>query len=254
MEHLYIIGKNRTGTIYRKIAAGLTDWLFPRRCPVCGEIVAENGSLICMKCVPMLSPVRQPVCKKCGKELISDREEYCMDCRRHIHSFTMGRALFQYNAAAARSMAAIKYKNRREYLDFYAQAMAYRYREQVERWKPEVLIPIPVHPARYRSRGFNQADELARRLTELWGIPTETGLLLRKKRTVAQKKLTPEERLKNLQKAFAAADRQDQMPRTVLLIDDIYTTGSTMEACSRVLLASGVEKVYFLTVCIGYGK
>lgn len=254
MNPLYIIGRDRTDTIYRKILIWIADLLFPRRCPVCGEILGDNGSLICRGCVPKLSPVRQPVCKTCGKELISDREEYCTDCRRHQHSFAMGRSLFQYNAAAAKSMAAIKYKNRREYLDFYAQAMAYRYRDQVSRWQPDVMIPIPVHPSRYRSRGFNQAEELARRLTRLWGIPTETGLLLRKKRTVAQKKLTPEERLKNLQKAFAAADKKHRLPRTVLLIDDIYTTGSTMEACSRVLLAAGVEKVYFLTICIGYGK
>jgi predicted amidophosphoribosyltransferase len=71
-----------------------------------------------------------------------------------------------------------------------------------------------------------------------------------------QKKLTPEERLKNLQQAFAVRPpmgRGEVIPETVVLVDDIYTTGSTMEACTRVLKAAGVKKVYFLTICIGYG-
>jgi ComF family protein len=232
------------------------DLLFPRRCPVCADIVQPWGALICPDCIKKLDPVREPVCRKCGKQLISDREEYCYDCSRRSHSFEAGRAVFKYNQAAKKSLTAIKYKNRREYLDFYAQAMAYRYQQPIQRWQPDALVPIPVHPSRMRSRGFNQAEELSRRLTTIWGIPTQTKLLIRVKKTLPQKKLTPEERLKNLQQAFAVSPpmgRSEVIPETVVLIDDIYTTGSTMEACTRVLKAAGVKKVYFLTICIGYG-
>lgn len=244
-------------------AAGLCarciDLLYPRRCPVCGDIVngvfhsrraGDVSRYICPGCVKKLSPVKQPVCKKCGKEVFSDRQEYCLDCTRHPKSFEEGRALFHYNEAARDSVTAIKYKNRREYLDFYSEAMARRYGALVERWRPEVLVPVPVHPSRRRQRGFNQAEELAVRLGRLLDIPVESRLLVRSKRTAAQYGLSAAERLRNLQRAFSICPGV-RIPESVVLVDDIYTTGSTVEACTRVLKAAGVRRVYVLTICIG---
>lgn len=228
--------------------------LFPRRCPVCEEIVRPEGKLICPECLPKLTPVRQPTCRRCGKEVFSDSEEYCFDCSRHKRSFASGAAVFHYNEAAKRSMAAVKYRNKREFLDFYAEVMAYRFAHMIEKWQPDVLIPVPVHPSRRRRRGFNQAEELAYRLAERVGnIPVETKLLLRCRKTVPQRDLNPQERLKNLQEAFVVK-AGGTIPKTVILIDDIYTTGSTIEACARVLKAAGVQTVHFLVICIGGGR
>ena len=110
----------RNETITVLLRAFLTDLLFPRRCPVCGDIVLPRGELICPACVKKLSFVKQPVCKKCGKEISSAEREYCLDCTKHKRSFDYGRALLNYNDTAKKSMADIKYRNRREYLDFYA--------------------------------------------------------------------------------------------------------------------------------------
>lgn len=258
----------------------VTDILFPRRCPVCGKIVeagpwGDRGgglqegltgsswgnlaggpwtNLICGPCFSRLSPVREPVCRKCGKELFSEVQEYCLECSRRPRSFDGGGALFHYNEAARRSLAAVKYRNRREYLDFYGAVMGQRFRQRVAFWKPEVLVPVPVHPSRRRRRGFNQAEELAVRLGRCWQIPVDAGLLIRSRKTLPQKDLNPAERLKNLEKAFAVpVGRQGAVPGSVLLIDDIYTTGSTVEACSRALRAAGVGRIHFLTVCIGGG-
>lgn len=151
-------------------------------------------------------------------------------------------------------MAAIKYKNRREYLDFYAELADYRLAEKVRYLKPEVLVPVPVHPSRLRRRGFNQALELAGRLAKKWDIPVAAGMLIRIRKTMPQRNLNPGERLRNLQEAFAVNPEwtaRRPAPQTVLLVDDIYTTGSTMEACARVLKQAGVERIYFVTVCIG---
>lgn len=228
--------------------------LFPRRCPVCEEIVTPVGKLICPSCMSKLVPVKQPTCRKCGKELFSEQAEYCFDCSRHKRSFESGAALFQYNEAAKKSMAAIKYRNKREFLDFYAEAMAYRFSHIVKNWDPDVFIPIPVHPSRLRRRGFNQAEVLARKLAEKLGdIPVETKLLVRSRKTAPQRDLDPQERLANLQQAFST-DPSRPVPKCVVLIDDIYTTGSTMEACTRVLKAAGVQEVHFLTICIGSGQ
>ena len=229
----------------------LLQLLFPRRCPVCGQIVLPEGALICAGCVQKLHFIRQPSCKKCGTELISDREEYCPDCKRRHRSFESGVALIRYNDVAQKSMAAIKYKNRREYLDFYAEAIVRRYGNFFARHKEAVLVPVPVHPVRLRSRGFNQAGELAVRLGRLSGLSVNETMLIRTRKTAPQKELGPEERLRNLRKAFAV--RKSTLPATVILVDDIYTTGSTIEACTRVLKEPGVREVYFVSICIGGG-
>lgn len=233
----------------------LINLLFPRRCPVCGQIVLPEGALICAGCLPKLHFIGQPTCKKCGTELISDRAEYCPNCLRRKRSFESGVALIRYDTAAQKSMAAVKYKNRREYLDFYAEAIARRYHYFFSARPDAVLIPVPVHPARLRSRGFNQAGELAVRLGHLTGLTVDQKLLIRTRKTAPQKNLGPEERLKNLRHAFAVAEREKQdehrIPDLVILVDDIYTTGSTIEACTRVLQEAGVRQVFFVSICIG---
>ena len=214
------------------------DALYPRRCPVCGEIVTPKGRLICPSCLLRLSPVKSPVCQKCGKEVWSEEIEYCPDCVKHRRSFARGMALFNYTEEAARSMAAVKYKNKRE------------------EWQFDGLVPVPVHPARKRKRGFNQAEVLAKRMGERLEMPVCPEFLYRIRNTEPLKELNPDERLRNLQQAFQAdaeAIRASGV-QNVLLVDDIYTTGSTAEACTRALLSAGIEKVCFFAVCIGQGR
>ena len=238
---------------YKRAASLFLDALFPRRCPVCGDIVMPPGKLICPGCQGRLSFVKSPVCKKCGKEILSEYQEYCFDCTRHRRSFEYGIALLNYNEAAGASMAAVKYKNRREYLDFYADEAVRRLGSEFEAMRADCLIPVPVHPKRYRSRGFNQALVLAQKLGEKTGIPVCSDILKRSRNTEPQKELGPSARLKNLEKAFTA----EKIPpglEPVILVDDIYTTGSTAEACTRALKAAGVKNVYFFAVCIGQGQ
>lgn len=227
------------------------DALYPRRCPVCDQIVLPKGALICPACFPKLSYVKGPVCKKCGKQVFSDTVEYCFDCTRRHHSFEYGLALINYDDYARHSMAAIKYKNKRQYLDFYAEAICQRYASQIQRMNAQALIPVPIHPSRKRQRGFNQAELLANNIGARLGIPVYPSALLRDKKTLPQKQLNPSERLKNLQQAF----RPGVIPpgiTSVILVDDIYTTGSTVEACTRVLLSAGIRHVYMITICIGH--
>ena len=227
--------------------------IFPRRCPVCGGIVLPRGELICPECVKELSPVRQPLCLSCGKQMEGGGTgEYCGDCLRHPKSFRRNFALLNYNEAARNSMVAIKYKNKREYLDFYAAAVCRRFGRQIMRVRPDFLVAVPIHSSRMKSRGYNQAGLLADRIGAQLGIPVCHGALIRTRKTRPQKELNPAERLRNLQQAFGAGQLPDGVS-TVILVDDIYTTGSTMEACARILLSMGVKEVYGLTLCVGRG-
>lgn len=226
--------------------------LFPRRCPVCGEIVMPKGELICPGCRGLLRDVKGNLCLKCGKELVNEDGEYCFGCMRHPKSFVRGAALLNYNEVSAKSMVQIKYKNKREYLDFYSREMVDRLGEKIRGMQGDVLVPVPVHPERLRKRGFNQAQELAARLSKLTGIALCTDLLIRSRKTAPQKELTPGQRLKNLEQAFQV-NRESCFREvdSVILVDDIYTTGSTVEACTRVLRKAGIQRVYFLALCIG---
>ncbi len=227
--------------------------LFPRRCPVCGGIVKPAGKLICPACFRELSFVKSPVCKKCGKEIADETLEFCEDCMAHRHTFEYGMALVNYNDVARNSMVKIKYHNKREYLDFYGAALASRYEKTIRRMQVDAIVPIPIHPSRRRKRGFNQAEVLAKIVGERLGIPVMPELLVRTKKTLPQKELSATERLKNLSGAFAAGEIPTDI-RRVLLVDDIYTTGSTIEACSRVLRSAGVETIYFVAICMAGGR
>ena len=112
------------------------------------EIVTPKGRLICPSCLLRLSPVKSPVCQKCGKEVWSEEIEYCPDCVKHRRSFARGMALFNYTEEAARSMAAVKYKNKREYLDFYAEAAAEKLRQYENRRSGSLTVWFPFRSTR----------------------------------------------------------------------------------------------------------
>jgi len=184
--------------------------------------------------------------------LEKEETEYCEDCRKNRHFFTKGRAALEYDALLRESIGRFKYGNRREYAEFYAWELISSCSDAVERWKPDGIIPIPLHSSRRRQRGFNQAELVARYLGREWNIPVYSRWLLRTKKTKPQKELTDSQRKQNLKNAFQLS-QNDVRLKKVLLIDDIYTTGSTFDAVAELLLEKGVEKVYFLSICIGRG-
>ena len=217
-----------------------------------GIVGGPYGTLICPECEKRLRRVREPACKKCGKPLEAAETEYCADCGKKSHVYTRGMAALEYDGLMKASIGRFKYHNRREYADFYARELFRLCSDAVRVWEPDALIPIPLHRSRLRKRGFNQADLIARKLGELLDIPVRSGYLVRTKKTRPQKELNDTQRRANLKNAFQVGENDVKLKKA-LLIDDIYTTGSTLDAAAAVLLEHGVEKVYFLTVCIGRG-
>lgn len=233
----------------RKIAEAVLDALFPPRCPVCGELPAEEGRQICAACFSRLDFVKEPRCLRCGKTVFDETVGLCADCEKRERSFERGFALLNYDDCMRRMVAEIKYKNRRSYLKPMARLLYLAYREQIADMRADCLAPVPLHPSRLRSRGFNQAELLAREIGRHAGIPVRADLLIRVKKTAAQNALNPEERARNLERAFAVR-RPDPKLRRVILVDDIFTTGSTVEACAQALRAAGADEIFFLCLCI----
>lgn len=230
--------------------------LYPKTCPLCQGIVRGEAEL-CVPCSGKLQFIREPKCKKCGKPFdIVDGEaeirEYCGDCGRQEHVYDMGMAVFQYNEAIRESIYRFKYQNQRTYAGFYGKAMAKQYGKLIGRLGVEVLIPVPVSEKKKISRGYNQAELVATALSDVIGCPVDDKLLIRTLHTAPQKELTPEQRRNNLKNAFKITENIVKY-KVVLLVDDIYTTGSTIDACAAVLKSAGVEKVYFISLAIGQG-
>lgn len=225
--------------------------LYPLRCPVCDDIVTPFGEKICLPCLRKLRYLTPPRCFRCGKKLAEQEKEYCSDCGRGHHRYVRGRALYEYRSAAA-GLYRFKYCSRREYADFYGEEAAYYLGDFIRGIKPDGLVPVPLHPARRRKRGYNQAALLAEAIGRYTDIPVYDKILIRTKNTVPLKQLNPLERQNNLKKAFLMVGNDVKL-KTIILIDDIYTTGSTIDEASSALMAGGVEEVYFITIACGAG-
>lgn len=226
--------------------------LFPRRCPVCSKIVREKGNTICCGCRKKLHFLSEPLCKKCGKPLMNAEAEFCYDCEHHTHYFEVGRALFLYEKEVKRAVQQMKYYNKKEYADFFVEVMGDYLGKQILQWEPQVIIPIPMYWKKKQKRGFNQAELLGKGLSKAMGIPYRSDLLRKTKNTDSQKELSNQERKKNLKNAFKIME-SDVKLEIVLLVDDVYTTGSTIDAAAKALLEYGAQKVYYVSICIGKG-
>lgn len=227
------------------------DLLFPRRCVVCDEITDRAGESVCRKCQNKIIYIREPACMKCGKQLKSEEQEYCKDCERVRHSYIRGTALYDYGSMSD-SLFRFKYAGRMEYASFYGRDLYEKKAKWLSVVRPDALLPVPIHPSRKRRRGYNQAELIARELSGLSGIPVNTALMERIKKTRPLKNLSHEERQNNLKRAFKIR-QNDVKLSTIVIIDDIYTTGSTIDAMSEVLHQAGISDVYFMTLTVGRG-
>ncbi len=230
--------------------------LFPPRCPVCDEILfssfAAPEELICKSCRNLPEYVKEPVCFQCGKPLEDERKEYCYDCSRKEFAFDQGKALWIYRGAVRESLYRFKYRNRREYAEYYSSELVRVYGGWIKEMGIQAVVPIPLSRKRMRQRGFNQAELVAGKVGRKMNLPVYGRLLVRTRDTKAQKELNDEERKNNLKRAFKTGKNKVQLSH-ILLIDDIYTTGSTMNEAAKELKRAGAERVYCLSVSIGRG-
>lgn len=189
---------------------------------------------------------------KCGKPVKGVEQEYCYDCERHEYAYEQGRSLWLHKGAVQRAVYQFKFYNKRYYAEVFAREMAQQYGGWIREKGIEEIIPVPLHPVKQRKRGFNQAALLAEHLGEIMQIPVSQEVVFRVRNTKPQKDLNDRERQKNLQGAFGVSAGW-KAGKNILLVDDIYTTGSTVHRIAKLLKKAGVQNVYFLTISIGQG-
>lgn len=233
-----------------RVGEEILSLVFPGRCPVCDEILPV-GQRICESCRPFLLWAKEPVCMRCGKPVEQENTEYCEDCRHKNHLFRQGKAVFLYGGKIRKSLYRFKYHGRREYARFYAQEAAAAWGRWIISRGIEVIVPVPMYRGKKRLRGYNQAEVFAKALGRELELPVK-NLVRRTRDTVPQKDLNVKERKHNLKNAFQLQSNIVKYKK-VLLVDDIYTTGSTMDAVTEVLLRAGIVDVYFICISTGEG-
>lgn len=233
-----------------KMRYQVEEFLYPSTCIVCKR--NSEGKLVCEKCKDKLEETKEPKCMKCGKHIDDYQKEYCPDCTRIVHHFEKGIGAFQYNDYLRESIYDFKYHGVSSLGRLYGKAIAERYKYEIMAWEADCLIPVPIHYKKEKKRGYNQAELLANALGEELHIPVIGDILVRNINTKPQKELDDIHRRKNLENAFLIKENVVNLKK-VIIVDDIYTTGATIDACAKVLKEAGCKEVYYISLCIGVG-
>lgn len=235
------------------LTTSLLNLLFPRhvKCALCDIELGEDFKWhICPTCAEGLCAIGTYGCKGCGRFVGAFAlKGLCPHCLGDVRWFSGGASYYLYNDSAQRFVHGLKYHQK----PWLAHSMAGQMQDMVaalcERHDIHCLAPVPIHTSRLQERGYNQAQLLAEELSTLAGIPETRQLLLRTRATEPQNKLTLPERIKNVEGAFMLKTLSftEELPERVLLIDDVLTTGNTLNACARALQAGGVKHVIIAT-------
>ncbi len=214
--------------------------LLPPTCLLCGA--PGGGDLdLCPACLARL-PENQPACRRCALPLPPDAPDgaLCGACSRRAPAFDRIIAPWRYDKPLDELIACLKFRQQLAAGRTLGLLLAEAISSKLEQ-RPDLILPVPQHPAKLRARGFNQAGEIAATLSRRFGIPWSSGLLLKTRKTDAQHHLNRRQRLKNLRGAFHYHAREDC--RHVAVVDDVVTTGATATETARALKQAGVSRV-----------
>jgi len=224
---------------------------FPSFCKLCSSLLEVPGErIVCFSCLEKVRPLRSSYCLCCGRFFEGEgRPHFCQNCLEKKPAFSCHRSCARYTGKLKDLILLFKYGHYKVLGKDLAR-FAYSALEKEEGlwWGVEAIVPIPLHPKREKKRGFNQARILARELASLKSIELLEGQLVKVKNVPPQTSLEREEREKNVRGAYEVAKRKRIKGKILLLIDDVYTTGSTLRECSAVLREAGAKEVRALTL------
>ena len=241
----------------RALLQSIFSVLFPSDCKLCSSPLLNISRLpVCPECLDAIRPLRAPQCVICGDRLHSAQllrgDGQCANCRESAPDFERAVSFGEYQDELRGLIHLLKYERVTPARGPLGRMLAEAISDLLPGCGQEkfLLVPVPLHRNRRRARGFNQAELLAR--AALKRLPRElefaTGVLIRKRETISQVGLSREERIENMRGAFRVIDADRVRGRSVIVVDDVMTTGTTVSECARVLKKAGAEKVWAATV------
>jgi len=226
--------------------SSVLDYLFPPYCLLCeSRDIYQGGCFICRSCVDSISFITHPLCSRCGKPFLtqSDRDHLCGNCLTHNSYFTTVRALGTYEGSLGKIVHLLKYKQKFAIEEVLTLLLDICQHIDINFCSYDFFVPVPLHRSRLRQRGFNQAVVLGNVLRKKHTMPLQRLTLQRTVATPPQVRLRGKERMKNMRNAFKVKDAALVQNKSILLLDDVYTTGATMNECARVLKKAGALRV-----------
>ncbi|MEE9165241.1 MAG: ComF family protein [Nitrospinota bacterium] len=247
-----------------KVLDFFLDIVFPPKCFKCGfSLIGLESSSICSSCLRQIALIKQPFCDACGKpfyfqyDLPFEGDYWCGTCRTEKHYFDKARSLGKYEGVFKEALISYKYKGRRELLkDFIKICLQSQnncyfipLKKDVDKTEGiDLILYVPLHKKKLQTRGFDQAFLIAKAISKLSNIPLKADFLFKKKETPPQAALKKQIRIKNLKGAFDVRDSSFLEGKNVLLVDDVITTGVTVNECSKVLKQHGTNRVEVFTL------
>lgn len=239
----------------QKLSGALASVFFPAPCRLCGELLDTAARIpLCRSCLSSLRPLCGPCCSRCGRPFASaaavDTESLplCHVCRRDLYDFDFARSYGAYTASMAGAIMLLKYQEVTPLARWFAGFLEGTFDRHREMCMADLVVPVPAHATRLRERGYNHAELIAKPLARCLGLPCRSYLLVRSRPRPDKLRLTVRERWRSVRAAYTIRQglRVDNL--RVLLVDDVLTTGATLDACSRALRKAGASKVIALTV------
>lgn len=229
----------------------LLHLFFPRECVHCGVLLDyRNRDYLCGGCRGLLDPVGEPVCQRCGRplDIPAQLPVTCASCRENPPAFRQARSALLFSGPGRSLLLAYKY-SANPYLSGAALRLLLVGGERWYDWKDyDRLVPVPLHPRKVRERGFDQSAVLAAGLSRQTGILLERRALSRTRYTETQTRLSRKDRQENIRGAFYVAGDNRVRGASLLLVDDVYTTGATVNECAQELMEAGAKSVDILTL------
>jgi len=244
------------------VAESLFATLFPSDCRLCGTPLINISRLpVCPACLSDMRPIAGGTCSVCGERLLSpyafvaERDEpRCGLCRRLEPPFSKAVAYGSYDGGLRELIHLLKYEQVRPAAGALGRMLAEAIAGLESFWAqpPVAVVPVPLHVRKLRQRGFNQSELIVREALKIAGgsgrLVLHSGVLERRRETQSQTGLTRHQRRENIRGVFVVAKSKQIAGREVLLVDDVFTTGTTVSECARVLLRAGASKIYVATV------
>ncbi len=227
----------------------LINFILPCRCICCGTIVEdENG--VCPDCFNKIHFISKPYCKICGTPFETTENvinNVCANCLKDKKKLLdLQRSAFIYDDFSKKIILGLKFFDKTYYAPWLAKMM-YRISQDIFAEKPDLIIPVPLHNIRLFQRKYNQSALLAKELSKLSGIKTDFTSLKRCKNTIPQVNFSGKARVKNVKNAFVVTKNKNIKNKKIILIDDVFTTGSTIKECALVCKKAGASKIFVIT-------
>lgn len=247
-------------TLYKKTL----DFIFPSNiyCICCGNLVDKSRVYaLCDNCLETIHWANERSCSKCGKILVENEkrklldkiretEEVCSDCKNNNHFFERGFTCMQYGLIEKEMIHKFKFNGHAYMGDKLGKIMLDRI--LLESLHVDMVTSVPMHPKKQVKRGYNQSELMAKVVAKGLGVGYNNRVLIRNKYNAPMNKLDAKQRYSNIKNSYGISNKALNLNKKhVLLIDDIYTTGSTVDECSRILIEAGAGKVYVLTLAAG---